>query len=252
VESALAEFRAGLDLVRHESEVVRGRIGVTFQHTFGEATLPLLISAFRSRYPQTEFDLRQGSRDSCLAELSSGAADLALTAPVAPASRTIGSGALYREPLRLVVHHRHPLAARTSVDMAEIRKDPFVALGSGYGLRSLTDALFREAGFRPRIAFESQDSHTARGLVSAGLGVSILPPEGGSGPGRDVTADTGDLGWVEVALESGLAYREIGLAWRERRSVRDSEPDAVRLFRELVLQEGPSLLAGLVRARAGA
>jgi DNA-binding transcriptional LysR family regulator len=151
-----------------------------------------------------------------------------------------------------VVHHRHPLAARKSVAVAEIRKDPFVALGSGYGLRSLTDALFREAGFRPRIAFESQDSHTARGLVSAGLGVSILPPEGGTSPGPDVTADTGDLGWVEVALDSELAHREIGLAWRERRSVRDSEPDAVRLFRELVLEDGPGLLAGLVRARSGA
>jgi hypothetical protein len=88
--------------------------------------------------------------------------------------------------------------------------------------------------------------------VSAGLGVSILPPEGGSGPGFGVTADTGDLGWVEVALESELAYREIGLAWRERRSMRESEPDAVRLFRELVLEEGPGLLAGLVRARSGA
>jgi DNA-binding transcriptional LysR family regulator len=249
IESALAEFRTGLDLVRHESEVVRGRIAVTFQHTFGEATLPLLISAFRNRHPQTEFDLSQGSRDSCLAELASGKADVALTAPVAIASRTIGSAALYREPLRLVVHHRHSLAGRRSAGVAEIRRDPFVAMGPGYGMRSLTDAMFREAGFRPRIAFESQDSHTVRGLVSAGLGVSILPPGGGSGPG--LAAGTGDLGWVEIPLESELAYREIGLAWRERRG-RDSEPDPVRLFRELVLGEGPALLAGLVAARSGA
>lgn len=250
VESALADFRTGLDLVRHESEVVRGRIAVTFQHTFGEATLPLLISAFRSRHPQTEFDLSQGSRDSCLAELASGQADFALTAPVAPASRTIGSAALYREPLRLVVHHRHRLAGRQSADLADIRKDPFVALGPGYGLRSLTDAMFREAGFRPRIAFESQDTHTVRGLVSAGLGVSVLPPGGPAGPGSDETGRAGGLGWVEVPLESGLAFREIGMAWRERRTARDAEPDPVRLFRELVLADGPELLAGLVRARS--
>lgn len=247
VESALADFRTGLDLVRHESEVVRGRIAVTFQHTFGEATLPLLISAFRSRHPQTEFDLSQGSRDSCLAELASGQADFALTAPVAAAGRTIGSAALYREPLRLVVHHRHRLAGRKSAGLADIRKDPFVALGPGYGLRSLTDAMFREAGFRPRIAFESQDTHTVRGLVSAGLGVSILPP--GGGPASDAA---GGLGWVEIPLESELAVREIGIAWRERRSARDTEPDPVRLFRELVLADGPALLAGLVRARSGA
>ncbi|WP_104136567.1 LysR substrate-binding domain-containing protein [Arthrobacter sp. ZGTC131] len=249
VESALADFRTGLDLVRHESEVVRGRIAVTFQHTFGEATLPLLISAFMSRYPHTEFDLSQGSRDSCLAELASGQADFALTAPVAAASRTIGSAALYREPLRLVVHHRHRLAGRHSAGLADIRQDPFVALGPGYGLRSLTDAMFREAGFRPRIAFESQDAHTVRGLVSAGLGVSILPP-GGAGQGSDAIARAGGLGWLEIPLESELAFREIGMAWRERRNPRDTEPDPVRLFRELVLADGPALLAGLVRARS--
>jgi len=229
---------------------VRGRISISFQHTFGEATLPMLISAFRGRHPEAGFTFSQGARDSCLAELASGGADLALTAPVAPAARTVSSAALYREPLRLVVHHAHPLASRRSVRIRDIRSDPFVAMGSGYGLRSLTDALFREAGFRPRIAFESQDSHTVRGLVSAGLGVSILPP-GGNGPGRDVSPETGNLGWVELAIESDLAFREIGLAWRVRKPGPDAESDAVRLFREMVLQEGPQLLAGLVRSRSG-
>ena len=256
IEAALGEFQAGLDLVRHESEVVRGRIAVSFQHTFGEAMLPLLISAFRSRHPQPSFDLSQGARDGCLAELAAGGADLALTAPVAVPSRLISSAALYREPLRLVVHHRHPLSGRRSAGLAEIRHDPFVAMGRGYGMRSLTDALFREAGFRPRVAFESQDSHTARGLVSAGLGVSILPPGGPAPgrhtPGRHTPGQPGDLGWVELALESALAVREIGLAWRERRGGTDAEPEPVRLFRELVLSEGPALLAGFVRGRSGA
>jgi DNA-binding transcriptional LysR family regulator len=203
------------------------------------------------------------ARDGCLAELAAGSADVALTAPVATPSKRIGSAALYREPLRLVVHHRHALAGRRRVKVAEIRQEPFVAMGSGYGMRSLTDALFREAGFRPRIAFESQDSHTVRGLVSAGLGVSILPP-GGSAPGRaaqnshhpsrGAEADDGGPGWVEIPLDSDLAFREIGLAWREpvsRNAVADAESDPVRLFREFVLRDGPALLAGFVRERSG-
>jgi DNA-binding transcriptional LysR family regulator len=104
----------------------------------------------------------------------------------------------------------------------------------------------REAGFRPRTAFEVQESHTVRGLVAAGLGFSILPPAGpGSGTGQFLPG--AELGLVEVPIESGLAFRQIGLAWRER----TFEPDAVRLFRELVLREGEALLAELVRARAG-
>ena len=56
---------------------------------------------------------------------------------------------------------------------------------------------------------------------------------------------------MEIPLDSALAFREIGLAWRERRGGADAEPDPVRLFRELVLRDGPALLAGFVRERSG-
>ncbi|TLM86911.1 LysR family transcriptional regulator [Pseudarthrobacter sp. NamE5] len=247
IEQALAEFQAGLDLVRNDSEVVRGKISLSFQHTFGEATLPLLISAFRGRHPGAAFTLSQGARSTCLDEVASGEADLALTAPVAGQGRNLASAPLYREPLRLVVHHRHPLAKRPAAHLTDIRTEPFVALGPGYGLRSLTDALFREAGCRPRIAFESQDSHTVRGLVSAGLGVSVLPP-GGNAPDLSAGPETGDLGLVEIPLDSPLAFREVGLSWRRRKP--GSEPVPVRLFRDMVVTEGPELLAGLVRQRS--
>ena len=253
VDAALAEFRRGLDLVRQEQDAVRGRIAVSFQHTFGEATLPVLIGAFRERHPLTAFELSQGARAACLDELAAGDADIALTAPVATPGRGLGSAALYREPLRLVLHHQHPAAGRKRLRLEELKHEPFVAMGSGYGLRSLTDAIFRDAGIRPRTAFESQDTHTARGLVSAGLGYSILPP-GGLGPGIHGPQGAG-LGWVEVAIQSRLAYREIGIAWRERSGAgkgsggHGGEAEPVRLFREMVLAEGPELLAGFIKGR---
>ncbi|WP_347107986.1 LysR substrate-binding domain-containing protein [Paenarthrobacter sp. S56] len=246
IEAALEDFQAGLDRVRHESDVVRGRIAVSFQHTFGEATLPLLISAFRARHPNTVFELRQGPRDDCLAELAKGEADFALTAPIAPEGKGIRSFALYREPLRAVLHYRHPLAGRDRIRLSELRHEPYVTLPEGVGLRALGEALLREAGFRPRIAFEVQESTTVRGLVSAGLGYSILPPAGpGSGTGQFLPE--AELGLVEIPIESPLAFRQIGMAWRER----NFEPDAVRRFRELVVAEGEELLAELVKARLG-
>ncbi|MFC8040790.1 LysR substrate-binding domain-containing protein [Paenarthrobacter sp. NPDC057355] len=246
IDAALEDFQAGLDRVRHESDVVRGRIGVSFQHTFGEATLPLLISAFRGRHSHAAFELWQGPRDDCLQQLASGERDFALTAPIAPEGRGIRSHPLYREPLRAVLHYRHPLAGRSSVHLSELRHDPYVTLPAGVGLRALGEALLREAGFRPRIAFEVQESTSARGLVSAGLGFSILPPAGpGSGTGQFLPE--AELGLVEVPIDSDLAFRQIGIAWRER----NFEPDVVRLFRELVVTEGGDLLAELVRARSG-
>lgn len=246
IEAALEDFQAGLDRVRHESDVVRGKIGVSFQHTFGEAMLPLLISAFRAEHPNTVFELRQGPRDDCLQELARGDADFALTAPIAPEGRGIRSFALYREPLRVVLHYRHPLAGRASLHLSELRHEPYVTLPEGVGLRALGEALVREAGYRPRIAFEVQESTSVRGLVSAGLGYSILPPAG-PGYGTGQFLPEAELGLVEVPIESDLAFRQIGLAWRDR----SFEPEAVRRFRELVVNRGGELLAELVRARSG-
>jgi hypothetical protein len=45
-----------------------------------------------------------------------------------------------------------------------------------------------------------------------------------------------------------LAFREVGLSWRQRNPGLD--PLAVRLFREMVVAEGPELLAGLVQRRS--
>ena len=148
-----------------------------------------------------------------------------------------------------------PWLAALRARVADIRHEPFVAMGSGYGMRSLTDALFREAGFRPRIAFESQDSHTARGLVSAGLGVSILPPGGSP---RDATCPrtardpttAGRGGWRFRWIRPWLSARSASRGGNAA-STADAEPDPVRLFRELVLRDGPSLLAGFVRERSG-
>ncbi len=240
LQAAVAEVQSGLQEVRTRSEQARGRVAVAFQHTFGEATLPLLIRAFSRQHPAVTFQLLQGSRAGCLAALTEGRVDLAIVAPVPEATRTLGAELLYAEPLRLVVPQHHPLAARGSVRLAEARGEGFVVLGAGFGLRAIFDGLCREAGFKPRITFEGQDSHTLRGLVSAGLGVSVLAPSGVD----HLTPAASPLGWKELAIEAPIARREIGLAWR----VRATEPDQVRRFRELALTDGRPLLR---RAFAG-
>ena len=133
-----------------------------------------------------------------------------------------------------------------------------MAMGSGYGMRSLTDALFREAGFRPRIAFESQDSHTVRGLVSAGLGVSILPP-GGSAPGgrqqhprrhRSRRRRPG-LGGDSAGFGPGVPRDRPRLAGAAAEAGPMPSPIRCGCSANSCSRDGPALLAGFVRERSG-
>ena len=88
--------------------------------------------------------------------------------------------------------------------LAEAAAEDFIVMEPGYGLRAITDDLCRAAGFEPRIAFEGEEADTARGLVGAGLGVSLLPATGSS---------LTDPAVVAVRITTPKAARTVGIAW---------------------------------------
>lgn len=241
ITAALEQVQAGLAEARQESGRSFGRVSLAFQHTFGEAVLPLLLQHFNRDHPGVTFELQQGSRAFCLDTLAAGGADLAIVAPPPAPSRGIGAEVLYSEALKLVVPKGHRLAGRDSARLEEVRGEGFVMLEPGYGMRSIVEELCKKAGFRPRVAFQAQDAHTIRGLISAGLGVGVVPPAESVNP----EPVRGPLGWRELDIDSPPAHRDIGLVWRNRAD----EPEQVGRFKEMVLGEGKELLLAASAAR---
>ena len=68
----------------------------------------------------------------------------------------------------------HALAKEETVDLAALRDDAWIQ-GPSATSPGLIRALCREAGFEPKIAFESDDPLATRGIVAAGLAVSLVP-----------------------------------------------------------------------------
>jgi DNA-binding transcriptional LysR family regulator len=99
----------------------------------------------------------------------------------------------------------------------------------GYGLRTITDELCRAAGFEPRIAFEGEETATCRGLVGAGLGVSLLPT---------TAATAADPEVVAVRITAPRAARTVGLVWMADRP----QPAPVTAFRDFALTYRDRLL----------
>jgi DNA-binding transcriptional LysR family regulator len=106
----------------------------------------------------------------------------------------------------------------------------------GFGLRAITDELCHAAGFQPRIAFEGEEADTARGLVGAGLGVSLLPATASS---------LADPAVVAVRITVPKAARTVGVAWITSRPL---IPPAAA-FRDFALTYAGRLLTGPEPAR---
>ncbi len=201
VDRALAEVERAADEVRADADPATGKVAFGFLHTMGAETVPGLLHAFRAEHPRVRFSLVQNYGEAMIEKLRAGELDLCLTSPV-PDAPDLVARRLDEQKLRLVVPADHRLARRRRVRLAEAADETFVTLESGYGMRRLTDDLCREAGFKPRIAFEGEEAETLRGLVAAGLGVALLPPPAVPRPGV-----------VELTVTSPRAVREIGVAW---------------------------------------
>jgi len=76
-----------------------------------------------------------------------------------------------------------------------------------YSLRSIVLEACVEAGFMPKIGFEGEETDTIRGLVAAGMGVSLLP--------EMALTEISQLQPAKVRVTEPVVTRSVGLIWRK-------------------------------------
>jgi DNA-binding transcriptional LysR family regulator len=69
----------------------------------------------------------------------------------------------------------HPLAARTGLSLRSLRAEPWVLPPVGWTCDEVVTAACQASGFTPRAAHRAGDWVATLALVSAGLGISVLP-----------------------------------------------------------------------------
>lgn len=189
-----------------------------FLHSFGPWLVPDIILRTRETDPRISFELHQGAAAGVTELLLADRIDLAIVSP-RPDSPEVMWRLLQRQQMQVALPAAHPLAAARSVQISDLQDETFVSMSHGYGLRHILDEACASAGFEPRIALECQELGTVRGMVSAGVGVALVPVE----------ESRPRAGVVTVALRGASAARDIGLIWHRGRTL----PSYVRVVRDL-------------------
>ncbi|SDC75995.1 DNA-binding transcriptional regulator, LysR family [Paenibacillus sp. UNCCL117] len=160
------------------SQMRKGRLVVGSLPITGAHLLPLVLPVFQKRYPEIDIVLVEETTSNLEHLTASGQADISLL------SLPLIDDALAYEPvieeeIVLAVPQHHPLAERSAeaepVDIALLQHEPFIALKKGQGFRQITVELCSDAGFTPRIVFESSNIETVQSLVAAGMGIAMVP-----------------------------------------------------------------------------
>ena len=179
----LAEARRTLTQAALAVEVARGaeggeigrlRIGYVDAALWG--ALPDVIRTFRDRFPRVTLTMLERLPAHQIAGLRRGDLDVAI-GPPPPASALVDTEPVTEEPVVAALPAAHPLAARGAVTVADLADDPWVLVPARVPcrLRNLALGAAAAAGFTPRVAQEARELDALVALVSAGLGVTLVP-----------------------------------------------------------------------------
>lgn len=153
----------------------KGTVRIGFPSSLASHMLPMVISAFRELYPQVQFQLQHGSYRELIDLVSKGTLNLSLIGPVPKDSKQINGDTLFLENIVALLPADHPLADQPSLKLSQLRGDMFVLFPEGFILRELVINACASQGFEPNISFEGDDIDAIKGLVAAGLGITLLP-----------------------------------------------------------------------------
>lgn len=161
--------------IKEYLEPEKGTVRIAFPISLAAHVLPRAIYAFRQRYPEAKFQMKQALYRDLIDGVVQGEFNLAMIAPVPQEEQKLKQKILFTENVVALLPIHHRLADRSAVRLLELKEDPFVTLPEGTVFRKIATQACVELGFLPRIAFEGDDIDALKGLVSAGLGVALMP-----------------------------------------------------------------------------
>ncbi len=175
----LAQVDKAADVARRAQlgELGEMKIGFTSSAPFN-SSIPKAIYSFRQRFPAVHLNLKEMSSRDVADALLDESIEVGLMRPLALPESLVATE-LFREPLVAVLNADHPLVegSEQGLELKALANEPFVFFPRSYGsgLHAQLLSLARQAGFTPHFAQEAAEVMTIIGLVSAGLGVSVLP-----------------------------------------------------------------------------
>ncbi|KUY94595.1 MULTISPECIES: LysR family transcriptional regulator [Burkholderia] len=211
VRRLLASADALPPLARRLARGEAGSLSLAFVSTADYGLLPSLLRAFGARYPQVRLQLAEATSDVQIDELVAGRIDAGLVIPPVPPRHAAGLSYLpvVREPLVVAM----PAAAAPGVPedepvhLAELAALPLVIFPRRLapGFYDIITGCYGAAGETPRIGQEAIQMQTIVSLVSAGMGVALVPQS---------LRNLRRTGVVYRPLAGDAPVVETGLVWR--------------------------------------
>jgi LysR family hydrogen peroxide-inducible transcriptional activator len=195
-------------VARNNADPFSGKLKVALIPTIGPYLLPRFMPKLRKALPHLSLMLYEYQTESLLARLRDGEIDLGIMA--LPASEDgIESRVLYQEDFTVALPNNHPLGAKSTVKLQDLKGHTLLLLEDGHCLRDQALEVCSRVDVHELEDFRATSLETLRQMVVAGLGVTLLPElavESPFGSQRGLTVRR---------FAKPAPHRTVGAVWRK-------------------------------------
>lgn len=172
VDDLLERYDALLMDVSDLQSGFAGSLAIGFNAPIAPAFLPQICAPLLAAHPDVTLSFAEADNTSVQKGLLEGQFDVIIFVAELP-NPQIATQALIYAPTYCLVPADHPLAARKSVSVSEIVREPLILLDRP-AARGYYMELLEQCGEAFRIVATANSTEMVRSLVSAGIGVSLL------------------------------------------------------------------------------
>jgi len=229
-----AKIKKKMEDIQHNND---GRITFGISQYNGQIYFSKILLEFKKQYPNIKLNVVEDFSSSLERGLLTGNLDFALfTLPVS--SDELDYEHLFFEEMLLALPPDHPYnktaIARpdrfASAKLSDFQNEDFILMKPKHRLRSIENSLFKQAGFEPRIVFESRSSDTIQSFVTGGIGLGFIS----AAMQRNTSAE-----WQSVYyhLEDVDAKREHVIAYKKNGYLSHATRAFINLAKELCAKQ---------------
>lgn len=151
-------------------------LSMGFVPSSSHTVLPVLIRKLRETYPGLELELREMISEEQISALTDGRIDVGIARSGSKHPR-VSASLQMSDPFCLAAPASERSASDGPVDLRSFSEKVFVGFSRSHGPAYFDQSihLCTQAGFSPRIRYEASNVRGILDLVSAGLGVALVP-----------------------------------------------------------------------------
>ena len=162
-------------------EMKKGTVTIGIPMNLGTCLLPAILPLFARQYPKVKVNIREGNSAELEKLLLEKKVDFCIMHEH-DTSEQVQVKSFSEDPFYLIIpkemKNRFPFKNGQELyaeDLKKMQNIPFVMVAKRQKLRQMTDQIMKTGNIEPEICCTTRNMETAKRLVAAGMGATILP-----------------------------------------------------------------------------